>query len=237
MTQLVTRPQGLWLTMLGADGLEALPTGGLGWLGVDLQHGHLEVPDLVGILRVAPVPVLARAASKDLAHLGRVLDTGVAGVIVPGVDGAEDAAALVSAVRLPPEGRRSTGLTRAAIVGGPERPLLLPMVETRGALEEVEEIAGLAGVDGLFVGPYDLSLSLGRPTVVDEEIVAAVRTVTRVAHGRGLIAGVFSGNRELDPLLPGDVDLIGVDTDVTALRLGTERLLTAGRSGAGPGRA
>ncbi|GGK83238.1 HpcH/HpaI aldolase family protein [Ornithinimicrobium pekingense] len=216
-------PRGLWLTVLGPDALEALPLTGVGWLGVDLQHGVLEVRDLPGLLRVSPVPVLARAGSQDPAHLGRVLDTGVAGVIVPGVGSGEEAAALVSAVRLPPEGRRSTGLTRGVMVGGPQRPLLLPMVETAEGLAAVRDIAGCAGVDGVFVGPYDLSLSLGRPSVVDDELVAAVHRVVSTAREAGVLGGAFSGNRDLDGLLP-DLDLVALDTDVTALRRGVADL-------------
>lgn len=216
-------PRGLWLTVLGPDALEALPLTGVGWLGVDLQHGALEVRDLAALLRVSPVPVLARAASQDAGHLGRVLDTGVTGVIVPGVGSGEEAAALVCAVRPPPEGRRSTGLTRSAMVGGPERALLLPMVETADGLRAVEDIAGCPGVDGVFVGPYDLSLSLGRPSVVDDEIVAAIHRVAAVARGAGVLTGAFSGNRDLDGLLP-ELDLLAVDTDVTALRQGAAGL-------------
>ena len=224
MTDL-SSPHGLWLTVLAPDQLEALPTDGLGWLGVDLQHGRYAVADLPGLLRVARVPVLARAASGDPAHLGQVLDTGVAGVIVPSVTSAEGAAALVQAVRFPPEGVRSSGLTRAVMTGGPERPLLLPMVETAGALADVEAIAALPGVDGLFVGPYDLSLSLGRPGVTDAQVVAAIGRVHQACAQAGLLSGVFSGDRHLDPLLPTGLDLLALDTDVTVLRRGLEALL------------
>lgn len=212
---------GLWLTVIGPAALEALPLAdlGVGWVGVDLQHGQYEVTDLLALLRVTDLPVLARTASVDFSHLGRVLDTGVTGVIVPSVDSSEDAAALVRAVRLPPAGRRSTGMSRSAIVGAPEHPLLLPMVETRGALGEAAEIAATPGVDGLFVGPYDLSLALGRPGPTDEEVVAAIATVASVARERGVLAGAFSGSRDLDPLLPA-LDLVAVDTDITALRAG-----------------
>lgn len=219
----LTSARGLWLTVLGADALEAVPLDGVGWLAVDLQHGCLEVGDLAGILRVSTVPVLARAASQDAAHLARVLDTGVAGVIVPGVDSGEEAAALVSAVRFPPEGRRSSGLSRSALVGGPERPLLLPMVETRAGLESVADIAGCPGVDGVFVGPYDLSLSLGRPSVVDEEVVAAIHHVAATAREKDVLVGAFSADRDLDGQLPA-LDLLAVDTDVTALRQGVAAL-------------
>lgn len=219
-------PHGLWLTVLGADALEAVPFEGVGWVGVDLQHGRLEVADLAGILRVSPVPVLARTASQDAAHLARVLDTGVAGVIVPGVGSGQEAAALVSAVRFPPEGRRSSGLSRSALVGGPASPLLLPMVETRGGLEAVADIVGCDGVDGVFVGPYDLSLSLGRPSVVDEEVVAAIHHVAATARRQGVLVGAFSADRNLDRRLPG-LDLLGVDTDVGAIRLGMAQLFSA----------
>ena len=66
----------------------------------------------------------------------------------------------------------------------------------------VDEIAGCPGVDGVFVGPYDLSLSLGRPLVVDDEVVAAIATVVASARRLGELAGAYSGNRALEPLLP-----------------------------------
>ncbi|MGL5861276.1 MAG: aldolase/citrate lyase family protein, partial [Phycicoccus sp.] len=126
--------RGLWLTFLSAYGLEAVGApAGLGWIGVDLQHGDLDVGDLPPLLRVARpagLPVLARLASHDAAHLARVLDTGVDGIVVPAVESAAQAAALVSAAHPPPVGRRSVGASRATVVGAP-RPLLLAMVETR----------------------------------------------------------------------------------------------------------
>jgi 4-hydroxy-2-oxoheptanedioate aldolase len=220
----VPGPLGLWLTVLGPAALEAVPTEGLDWIGVDLQHGPYEVVDLPGLARATSLPLLARAASQDPAHLARVLDTGVAGVIVPGVDDGDQAAALVAAVRFPPQGRRSTGLSRGALVGAPDRPLLLPMVETREGLAAVQEIAGCPGVDGVFVGPYDLSLSLGRDSVLDQEVVTAVATVARAARRHRVLVGAFAGDRRLQPLLPA-LDLLALDTDVTALRAGIRHLL------------
>ncbi|NLG22531.1 MAG: aldolase [Actinomycetales bacterium] len=215
--------RGLWLTALTADVVELVPLDGFDWLGVDLQHGCLEATDLPGLLRVTPLPVLARTASHDAAHLGRVLDTGVRGVIVPAVESRAEAAALVRAVRTPPEGARSTGGSRSTLLGGRARPVLLPMVETAAGLDAVEEITRVSGVDGVFVGPYDLALSLGRESVVDPDVVAGLHAVVAAARERGLLTGVFTGHASLDPLLP-PVDLHAVESDIGALRRGLNSL-------------
>ncbi|HEY1325178.1 MAG TPA: aldolase/citrate lyase family protein, partial [Streptosporangiaceae bacterium] len=109
--------RGLWLTFLNPFGLEL--TGGCGaeWIGIDVQHGDLELTDVAPLARVSPVPVLVRLASHDEAQLARVLDAGVDGVIVPAVESAGQAEALVRAACFPPRGRRSQGLARAALLG------------------------------------------------------------------------------------------------------------------------
>ncbi|MGL4175111.1 MAG: HpcH/HpaI aldolase family protein [Dermatophilaceae bacterium] len=233
--------RGLWLTFLSAYGLEAVGLAtagpgrdgeavgaaeGLDWVGVDLQHGDLDVGDLAPLLRVARpagLPVLARVASHDAAHLSRVLDTGVDGVIVPTVESATQAAALVQAAHPPPVGRRSIGASRATVVGAP-RPLLLAMVETRAGLEAAETIAATEGVDGLFIGPNDLTLSLGAASMTAETVLAAVGTVVDTARQHGRMAGAFTGDRAFERQLPA-LDLIAVDTDVALLRAGLPALL------------
>lgn len=219
--------RGLWVTLLGPAAVEALPTDGLDWLAVDLQHGQIGTAGLVALLRAARVPVLARAASQDPAHLARVLDTGVAGVIVPGVASVEDVQGIVAAVRFPPEGTRSSGLSREAVLGVAGRPLVLPMVETRPALQEVEDLAAVPGIDGLFVGPYDLALSLGCSSVLDDAVVAAVRHVAETARNHGLLSGAFSGDRDLDARLP-QLDLLAPATDVMVLGTGLASLFPSG---------
>src|SRR5262249_56330989 len=98
-------------------------------------------------------------------------------------------------------------------------PLLLPMVETRAGLDHLDDILGVAGVDGIFLGPYDLTLSLGQKSVLAPEVVSAIESVIGRTSGRGRVTGIFTGNRELTGLLPA-VDLLGVDTDAAALRAG-----------------
>jgi len=169
------------------------------------------------------VPVLVRLASHDEAQLARVLDAGVDGVIVPAVESAGQAEALVRAACFPPRGRRSQGLARAALLGSRDQPLLLPMVETRAGLDHLDDILGVDGVDGIFLGPYDLTLSLGRESVLEDAVVSAIKSVISRTGGQGRITGIFTGNRELTRLLPA-VDLLGVDTDATALRAGLKQM-------------
>ena len=215
--------RGLWLTFLSPFGLEVAAGCGAEWIGIDVQHGDLELVDVAPLARVSPVPVLVRLTSHDQAQLARVLDAGVDGVIVPAVESAGQAEDLVRAACFPPRGQRSQGLARAALLGPRDQPLLLPMVETRAGLDHLDDILGVDGVDGIFLGPYDLTLSLGRESALDDAVVSAIKSVISRTGGQGRITGIFTGNRELTRLLPA-VDLLGVDTDAAALRAGLKQM-------------
>ncbi len=226
--------RGLWLTFLGPYALEVVASAashepaqvGPDWFGIDLQHGDLEPADVAPLLRASRLPVLVRLASHDPADLARVLDAGADGVIVPAVESAAQARALVDAAYPPPRGHRSTGGSRAGLVGAAslaDGPLVLPMVETRAGLDAAAEILDVDGVDGVFVGPYDLALSLGEPSVTSPAVVAAIDAVLAAARERGRLTGLFAGNAELARRYR-DVDLLGVDSDVSALRVGIAQL-------------
>src|SRR2546430_1279198 len=98
--------RGLWLTFLSPFGLELAGGCGAEWIGIDIQHGDLDIGDVAPLARVSPVPVLVRLASHDEAQLARVLDAGVDGVIVPAVESAGQARRLVQAAYFPPPGRQ-----------------------------------------------------------------------------------------------------------------------------------
>ena len=228
--------RGLWLTFLSPFGLEVAATGGgAEWVAIDVQHGDLDLTDVAPLARVSPVPVLVRLASHDEAQLGRVLDAGVDGVIVPAVESAAQAGQLAQAACFPPPGRRSQGLARASLLGPRDQPLLLPMVETRAGLDHLDDILGVDGVDGIFVGPYDLALSLGQESVLEGAVVSAIESVIDRTRSRDRITGIFSRNRELTGRLPA-VDLLGVDTDAAA-RAGLKQMFEqAGPATGGYGR-
>ena len=210
--------QGLWLSFLTPFALELADVAGVDWLGVDLQHGDLEVRDLAGLLRATDLPVLARVGCHDPAHLGRVLDVGVDGLIVPMIDSGAQAAAVVAACQAPPRGARSFGLSRSSGMP-PADPLLLMMIETAAGLRERGAIAAADGVDGLFVGPYDLSLSTGAAGVDSEQTIENTRLVVDTAAAAGLRSGVFVGRPELLARYP-QVDFLGVASDVGCLSAG-----------------
>ena len=223
--------RGLWVSFLSPYALEVALDAGPGavpdWIGLDLQHGDLDTTHVAGLLRVTErrgIPVLARMPGHDRAAIGRVVDSGVDGVIVPSVESPDQARALVEAIRLPPTGARSTGAARSSfgVTSGTE-PLLLPMVETRAGREQAAAIAEVDGVDGIFVGPYDLNASLGHASPSSPEGVAAVRSALEVGRAAGGIVGMYAGSDELRALAPL-LDIVAVDSDLTALRLGMAAL-------------
>ena len=225
------RRGGLWVSFLSPYALEVALDAGPGvlpdWVGLDLQHGDLGTTHVADLLRVTErrgIPVLARMPGHDRAAIGRVIDSGVDGVIVPTVESSDQARALVDAVRLPPTGARSTGSARSSfgVTSGTE-PLLLPMVETRAGRDHAAGIAAVEGVDGIFVGPYDLNASLGNPSPSSPEGVAAVWSVIDVGRAAGVVVGMYAGSDELRALAPL-LDLVALDSDLTALRLGMASL-------------
>ncbi len=219
---------GLWTTFLGAYGLEIAASSGADWIGIDLQHGDLDLSDVPSLLRVAEhadLPVLTRMPSHDPALLGRVLDAGVSGVIVPMVNSAEEATALVSGCLTPPGGSRSTGGCRQSLgLAGEAFPqLVLPMVETAVGLQHAADILAVTGVDGVFVGPYDLSISAGFPSPSSPQTISALREVIHLARQTGKIVGFMASTPEL-LAVAAEADLVAVDTDATALRRGLATL-------------
>ncbi|MDL9978667.1 HpcH/HpaI aldolase family protein [Microbacterium sp. ASV49] len=220
---------GLWVTMLGPFGIEALAGFELDWIGIDLQHGDIPLhalPPLVRACEAAGFPVAVRIDGHDPALIARVVDGGADAVIVPAVDSAAQAAALVRAVRLPPAGARSSGISRTSlgVARAASHTLLLPMIETAAGFAALDEILCVPGVDGVFVGPYDLSLSLGTDGVADPRTIEAARKVVDSARGRGLVSGIYSGNADITSRF-GDVSLLALGSDVDALRHGLGELL------------
>ena len=151
---------GLWSTLPGAVTGEVLALTGPDYVVVDLQHGATTEADLPGVTAAVtaagPVP-LVRTRSPSFADVGRPLDLGAHGVIVPNVRDADHAREVVGACRYAPHGGRSIG----RLAGGTDDPLVIAMVETASALDDLDAVLAVTGLDGVYVGPGDLALALG----------------------------------------------------------------------------
>jgi 4-hydroxy-2-oxoheptanedioate aldolase len=152
---------GGWVSIPGPIAVRAMAQAGLDYVVIDLQHGGAVEADLAamtGAIRLAGAAPLGRVRFAHPADIGRALDLGCDGVIVPNVESAAQAAAVAGAVRYPPAGYRSAG----GVLAGPD-PLCIVMVESARAVGELPATLAIDGVDGIYVGPRDLSLSLGCP--------------------------------------------------------------------------
>ncbi|GAA1307962.1 HpcH/HpaI aldolase family protein [Saccharothrix xinjiangensis] len=206
---------GLWVGCTDSRVVRATAGAGFDWACVDEQHGGAaggrDNTDLISAVRAAGVPAFVRVAWNRPELIGRALDSGADGVVVPMVDGVEQARAAAAAARYAPRGTRSFGPVRsvdAVAVAAPERAdaevLCLVMVETARGLAAVDDIAAVDGVDGVFVGPFDLSLALGLDVaalVADGGADAPLRRVVRACRANGVLAGAYAGSVERAALL------------------------------------
>ena len=201
---------GLWVGSTDGRVVRATAGGGFDWACIDEQHGGAaggrENTDLIAAVRAAGVPAFVRVAWNRPELIGRALDSGADGVIVPMVDSVEQARAAASAARFAPRGTRSFGpirsvdaLTAAVPEQANAKVLCLVMVETVRGLDAVTDIAAVDGVDGIFVGPFDLSLSLGLDVaelLADDREDAPLRRVVHACRANGLVAGAYAGSVE-----------------------------------------
>ena len=151
---------GGWATAAGPLTARALAAAGLDYVVIDLQHGGATEHDLPGMtaaIRLAGAAPVGRVRYAHPADIGRALDLGCEGVIVPNVESADQAAAVAAACRYPPDGYRSAG----GVMAFQQHPICIVMVESTQAMADLPATVKLPGVDGIYVGPRDLSLSLG----------------------------------------------------------------------------
>src|ERR671917_981204 len=200
---------GLWMTVPGSIGAEILARTGVDYVCVDQQHGVIDYDSMVPMfqaIRAEGAAPITRVLSNDPFLIMKALDAGAWGVIVPLVNNAEDATRAVAACRYPPRGVRSYGPVRAAGVIGSRDPedlagevLCIVMVETREGLERVDEIAATPGLDGIYIGPSDLALSLGlSPTleIREDEHAEAIEHVREICARNGIAAGIQASSGE-----------------------------------------
>lgn len=231
--------RGVWIDLQDAASMELICAEGPDWVGIDGQHGQPEFSDLLGLVDAANVfgvPAIVRVPGHDVGSAGRVIDAGAQGIIFPTVEDGAAASALVSACRFPPRGGRSYGPVRRSpryakpTPGVPaDDPMAILMVETKAGYENLDAILA-ADPDAIFVGPYDLSLSLG----VDFDILIStdpdgiLRDIARRCAGAGVPAGIYSGSIELSaaPISWG-YSFMPIASDYSLLSTATRSVLAA----------
>ncbi len=192
-----------WLSIPSAFAAEIMAHQPWDSLTVDMQHGVIDYQAMVGMLQAIstrpPVP-MARVPWLEPGIVMKTLDAGAYGVICPMVNSAEEAEAFVSYCRYPPRGQRSFGPIRAMLYAGAdygrhanEEVLAIAMIETRAALDALDAILAVPGLDGVYVGPSDLSASLGLMPQLDPdggEVLEAITTIAKATKAKGLVAGI-----------------------------------------------
>jgi 4-hydroxy-2-oxoheptanedioate aldolase len=218
---------GGWTAFSSPYAAEVMGHSGLDAVVVDLQHGTMHLDGAVPMLQAlssTPAMPMARCSGNDFAEINKLLDAGAYGIICPMIDTADDARRLVDACRYPPAGRRSFGPTRGMLYGGPDyyehansTVLAYAMIETPLGMKNLDAICAVDGLDGVFVGPSDLSLALGvhpTPRWKDEPLAGALKQILAAARRAGKMAACFCAGSEAMSI---DMKKLGFDFVIVAI--------------------
>jgi 4-hydroxy-2-oxoheptanedioate aldolase len=223
-----------WCPMPGGFSAEIMASMGWDTVIIDTQHGMIGYPDMLAMLQAisttAATPMV-RVSWNSPGEIMRALDSGAYGVICPMINDAAECAAFVQACRYPPDGYRSSGPTRAAIYGGADyqakangEMLTFAMVETAQGLANVEAIVATPGLDGVYIGPSDLSLALGGPPGQDSDapgLMAAFDRILAACKAAGVRVGVHTNSVAYSQkMIARGFDLVTVGSDTRFLGSG-----------------
>ncbi|WP_413478775.1 HpcH/HpaI aldolase family protein [Vibrio hibernica] len=219
-----------WISIPSSYGAEVIAHTGVDSVTVDMQHGMIGFSDLVHIFQAvsgsSAVP-LVRVPSCEPSMVMKVLDAGAYGIICPSVDTPKICRELISACRYPPLGTRSFGPTRGLTYGGKDyiehadnEIMVLAMIESQQALDNLEAILDTPGLTGIYIGPNDLAYSLGdKPGSTSIKVEDAISHILRQAKQRGLFTGIFcSGLENALQRKEQGFDLVTPGNDAGALR-------------------
>jgi 4-hydroxy-2-oxoheptanedioate aldolase len=234
---------GAWCMMPNGFGAEVLAAAGFDYVCIDWQHGILgydALPPMLTAMMRFPVTRVVRVPENNATVIAKALDAGAQAIIVPLVSSPEEAERAAAACHYPPGGIRSYGPIRPAVLG--EDPtatdaatLCLPMIETREGLDAAEEICAVNGVDGIYIGPSDLALSLGlQPFAAfgEREHADAIERVRKACAAKGIAAGIhlYSGAQAV-PYITAGFRMVTVAVDAALVALAARNELAAARGG------
>jgi 2-dehydro-3-deoxyglucarate aldolase len=184
---------GSWITIGHHSIIEIMSSAGFDWLTIDLEHSAIELTEaqnLIAHIQANGMEALVRVGKNEEVIIKRVLDAGANGIIVPMVNSKSDAIKAVRYVKYPPHGKRGVGLARAQKYGIgfeeykkklEDEIVIIAQVEHIDSVNNLEEILGVKGIDGVIIGPYDLSGSMGKPgRFNDDDVKTAIKGVESV---------------------------------------------------------
>jgi 4-hydroxy-2-oxoheptanedioate aldolase len=232
---------GLWCSLCSPIAFDVLTDSGFDWLLIDTEHSPNQLPDVLHYLQIAQrspaTAAIVRPAWNDAVEIKRLLDIGAQNLLIPFVQSASEAAQAVAATRYPPHGARGvTGGGRASRFGrdtsyfaqANDRITMLVQIETQTGLDNLEAIAQVSGVDGVFIGPSDLAASLGHlGNPAHPAVQAALHDAVKRVSKLGKPAGILTGKEEeARRYIEWGYQFVAVGTDVGVLAKHADALRT-----------
>ena len=233
-----------WLAIPSAFSAETMAHQGWDSLTIDMQHGVVDYQAAVNmftaISTTATVP-MARVPWLDPGIIMKVLDAGAYAVICPMVNTREDAEKLVAATRYPPRGNRSFGPIRALLYAGADYAkhandtvVAFAMIETHQALDNLDDILSVEGLDAIYIGPADLSLALGCTPKFDQDeapVVEAIDHILARAKAHGVVAGIHNGAPEYAlRMIDKGFQFVTIASDARLMAAGTQQVMAKMRA-------
>ncbi len=212
------------------------------FLIVDMEHSAIDSTELQNILMaVKPLDVVARVRGLEKNEIKKVLDSGVAGIIIPGIETFQEVEEAVSYSRIPPVGIRGVGPGRASKYGygfgsyleRANEQVLIVQIETKKAYEDLPAILSTPGLDGCFIGPVDLTTGLGIEfSWNNREFVSVVDRILTEARRRDLVVGIYTplANKSPEPIITRGFNFLMFGTDREAIQLEYRSSLESVRS-------
>ena len=228
---------GTIVTLEAPEVVEALCHIGYDWLFIETEHAPLAPPAVQRIVQTAAdTPCVVRLSRGDEISIKRALDAGAAGIIVPQVNSAAYARLIVSYAKFAPMGSRGFGLSRASMYGlnaeqyvasANDNTAVIVLAEHVDAVENIDEICQVEGVDAVFIGPYDLSASFNKiGRVQDREVVDAINHIRDVCRAHGMPVGIHGASPEmLVARIQDGFSLVSCSADISVFAAGARHLL------------
>jgi 4-hydroxy-2-oxoheptanedioate aldolase len=220
---------GGWISNPSTINAEIMGAAGFDYVVIDTQHGAIDYSTMLPMLQVlsigASTPIV-RVQSCDSGHIGKALDAGARAVIVPMVNDRATCEAAMSYAKYAPEGTRSYGPTRVVLIEGndyfqhaSDQISLIPMIETVEAMRNIDDILSVPGVEAIYVGPNDLSISLGLPPDnTDPRLDEAMMEIVAGCKRHGVAPGVHASSALCEKRVSQGFRMVTVSADIAALR-------------------